>query len=387
MDADVLIVGTGAMGSMAAWHLAAMGRQVIAFEQFFPGHDRGASGGDTRIFRTLYGEGPEYVPLLLEAQHQWRRLEELSGTDLLTLTGGLMIGPAESPFLEHVRASAAEYSLPHDELSVDEARRQYPQHNYLDHDQVIIDPNAGFLRPERAVRAAITVAAHAGARVLHPCNVNAIRPVTGGVEVMSSAGPYRAPKALVTTGPWVLRLFPEYSRYMRPRRLIQPWFLADDPAQFAPERFPIFCRKEADADIAGFPSIDAAMVKTGPNDTYDRDNLDDPDDLARTTPLDDLEAITRAVTKYLNGISGPPARVTNYADAYSRDGHAVLGWPQEGLPAYVMAGFSGHGFKFASALGAVAAEVLTSGTSRLPVGHLSLSRFADAPVTENVRGE
>ena len=116
----------------------------------------------------------------------------------------------------------------------------------------------------------------------------------------------------MTVGPWILQLFPEYRRHMSPRRLIQPWFLADNPAEFASDCFPIFSRREADANFSGFPSVDGGMVKTGPNDTYEKDNVADPEDLSRTTPLDDVAPITRQITSYLNGISGPPARIFFY---------------------------------------------------------------------------
>ncbi|WP_159014420.1 N-methyl-L-tryptophan oxidase [Acidisoma sp. S159] len=377
MDADVLVVGCGAMGSQAAWQLASRGRSVIAFEQFYPGHDRGASGGDTRIFRTIYGEGPQYVPLLLEAQRRWRELEEISKEVLLTLTGGLMIGPENSEFIRNLRACVQEYQLPHEVLGLDEARRRFPQHRYLESDVVILDPQAGYLRPERANRAALRVAAQLGATIKFPSEVTSITATKGGVEVTTDDGRYRAPQAIVTVGPWILRLFPEYGRYLSPRRLIQPWFLADNPEAFAPARFPIFCRREEDANFSGFPSIDGGMVKTGTNDTYESDSVLDPDHLSRVTPLADLDRVTAQVTTYLNGISGPPARVTNYADAYTTDLHSILGWPRAGLPVYVMAGYSGHGFKLASAMGVVAADIMIDGTSSLPIKHLSLERFSD----------
>src|SRR3989442_14438459 len=83
------------MGAMSAWRLAARGARVIGFERFRPGHDRGSSHGDTRIFRTAYFESPEYVPLLQRAHGLWRQLEKESGAELLTLTGGLALGPAD----------------------------------------------------------------------------------------------------------------------------------------------------------------------------------------------------------------------------------------------------------------------------------------------------
>jgi len=83
------------MGALSAWRLAARGARVIGFERFHPGHDRGSSHGDTRIFRTAYFESPEYVPLVQRGRELWRELEEESGQELLTLTGGLAIGPPD----------------------------------------------------------------------------------------------------------------------------------------------------------------------------------------------------------------------------------------------------------------------------------------------------
>ncbi len=380
MGADVIVVGCGAMGSQAAMHLAKRGKRVIALEQFYPGHDRGASGGDTRIFRTIYGEGPEYVPLLLRSQSLWRELEEEAGDALLTMTGGLMIGPEGSRFIDNLKACVKLHSLPHEVLSLDEARRTYPQHRFLDHNVVIMDKQAGVLRPDRAIRAALRVAERSGARVMSPARVTGIAQIAGGIEVRTDDSVYRAPQAVITVGPWILELFPEYRKYLSPRRLIQPWFSADRPADFTPERFPIFCRKEEDANFAGFPSADGSMVKTGRNDTYDSDNLETPSDLQRTTPLSDLQEVTRQITKYLNGISGPPVRVTNYADAYTVDLDPILGWPRPDMPAFVMAGYSGHGFKLSSGMGLVAADIICDGASSIPVDFLSLDRFsAGAP--------
>src|SRR5260370_2086492 len=71
-SADVAVIGLGAMGAMSAWRLAARGAKVIGFERFRPGHDRGSSHGDTRIFRTAYFASPEYVRLPQRAYLLWR---------------------------------------------------------------------------------------------------------------------------------------------------------------------------------------------------------------------------------------------------------------------------------------------------------------------------
>src|SRR5690606_41293594 len=92
LDAQVAVVGLGAIGSSAAWQLAARGADVVAFEQHEPGHDQGGSHGVTRLFRVACLEHPTLVPIARRARTLWRELEEASGQDLPHATGRLMIG-------------------------------------------------------------------------------------------------------------------------------------------------------------------------------------------------------------------------------------------------------------------------------------------------------
>ena len=64
-DYDVIVIGTGGVGSAALFHLAKRGVKVLGLDRFPPGHDRGSSHGRTRIIRQAYFEHPDYVPLLL----------------------------------------------------------------------------------------------------------------------------------------------------------------------------------------------------------------------------------------------------------------------------------------------------------------------------------
>src|SRR5207244_5739492 len=92
MDAEIGVVGLGSMGSAALWQVASRGASVIGLDQFEPGHSLGAGHGESKIFRTAYAEGPEYVPLLRAAVPLWRRLAEETGRPRLTMTGGRMVG-------------------------------------------------------------------------------------------------------------------------------------------------------------------------------------------------------------------------------------------------------------------------------------------------------
>src|SRR3989442_15070342 len=69
---DIIVLGLGAMGSAAAYHLARRGVRVLAIEQYTPAHAQGSSHGRSRIIREAYFEHPDYVPLIQRAYELWR---------------------------------------------------------------------------------------------------------------------------------------------------------------------------------------------------------------------------------------------------------------------------------------------------------------------------
>src|SRR5262245_48565387 len=125
-DVDVIVVGLGAMGGAAAYHLTGRGLRVLGLEAFTPGHELGSSHGESRIIRLAYFEHPDYVPLLRRAYTLWSELERAAGISLLTLTGGLMIGRPGSGVVAGALASARQHGLEHAVLDGPEVRRRYP---------------------------------------------------------------------------------------------------------------------------------------------------------------------------------------------------------------------------------------------------------------------
>jgi sarcosine oxidase len=70
-----------------------------------------------------------------------------------------------------------------------------------------------------------------------------------------------------------------------------------------------------------------------------------------------------------------PVRTVLCADGYTVDDTGLLGFVP-GLDGVVVAvGFSGHGFKMASSLGAVAADLITDGTTATDISFMHPARF------------
>ena len=114
---DAIVVGLGAMGAATLYHLARRGVHVLGLEQFSPAHALGSSHGDSRIIRETYFEHPLYVPLVQRAHQLWRELEQETGTPLMKITGGLMIGPPDGMVVAGTLRSVREHGLPHEILS------------------------------------------------------------------------------------------------------------------------------------------------------------------------------------------------------------------------------------------------------------------------------
>jgi sarcosine oxidase len=374
MDAKVAVVGTGSIGSMSLWHLARAGVDAIGFEQYAPGHDQAAAGGESRIFRTAYLEGPQYVPLLLRARELWRELEEESGVDLLDLNRGLMIGHEESDAMRNVLASARDFDLPHRLLDIDEMRREFPQHAMREGEVAFLDEWAGVLRPEFAVLAAATAAQDRGARVVTGSRVLDVEPGPDGVRIRCDDRSWSVEQAIVTAGPWTNRFVPALAEHVHPRRLVMTWYhprgAIDD---YRPERFPIFIRDTGDVHIFGIPTLDGGSVKVAPHASYGE--MADADDLDRNVAAADLGPINAAVTELFPGLVPTPVRVAAYMDAYTSDGHAMVGAMPGADNVWLLGGFSGHGFKMAPAFGQVAADLAINGKTTLPIDHLDPTRF------------
>src|SRR5947209_16082524 len=99
------------MGSASLWHLAERGVPCVGFERFEPGHDRGSSHGESRIYRTAYVEGPGYVPLARRALQLWRNLQQVSGVSLLIENGAMMLGLPESAIIQATMRSINSHEL------------------------------------------------------------------------------------------------------------------------------------------------------------------------------------------------------------------------------------------------------------------------------------
>jgi sarcosine oxidase len=372
MNTDVIVVGAGTMGSMVLWRLARRGVAAVGLERFAPGHDRGSGHGESRMTRTAYFEGPEYVPLVQAALPLWRELEAEAGAELLTMTGGLMIGRPDGELVAGALRSARAHGLACDLLGPAEAAARHPQHRLAADEVALWEEGAGVLRPEHAVRAAAERAVALGAELVTGVVVTAIETNAGGVTVRAGDAEYRARHAIVCAGAWLGGLLPDLGLPLAVERQVMVWFPAPDPAAFAPDRFPVFVHDRPDRTGYGLPSLDGATVKVA---IHHGGRPAAPDGLDRSVTEADTAPAASFVAETLPGLTPVPSRVVVCMYTNTPDRHFVVG--RVGIPnVTVVSACSGHGFKFAPVMGEIAADLAIDGRTQHDVSGFSPARFA-----------
>lgn len=373
-ERSIAVVGTGTVGCMALLALARRGvKSLQGFDTYAPGHDRGGYGGQTRIFRVAYKEGPEYVPLLQRSLDLWRKLERESGTELLTLSGGLSIAPEDHPDLESVLRSIRTYDLPHELLSREEARQRFPHLPLQEGETAILDHTAGVLRPEQAVIAAVEQAQQQGAQLHTYSRIDELVPDADGVTVKTAEGERRFDHVVLSPGPWARELLELRRLPLQIHQVTTMWFLARNPEAFAPQSSPIVIRS-GNIAFSCFPAVDGETVKVSLH-SVPRPHTDSAEKIDRNPDPKLLHAMREAVITHLPDLIPDPVRIGTYADCFTPDNHGAIG-PLESLPNVTLAtGFSAHGFKLAPAFGEVIADLALTGTTEHDIRHLAPSRL------------
>lgn len=370
---DVIVLGIGGMGSATAFELARRGRRVLGLEQYSLGHDRGSSHGQTRIIRKAYFEHPNYVPLLRRAYERWYELEQLQGRRLFTECGCLNIGTPEGVLIAGVRRAAAEHRLSVEDLSADELRRRFPMLRFGADNVGVLERDAGFLAVEDCVVGYAEEARNLGAELRPATPVLSWAVQGNGVVVRTEGQEFAAGRLIITAGAWASRVLTDLGLPLEVRRKVLLWFGTAHPGRFRRDLFPVYLTEQPEGTYYGFPVLDANGHKVARHDGGQV--VANPAEVDRTIGPDD-EADCRAfLQQHLPEVDGPCryGRVCLYT--MTPDEHFVIGVHPEHPQVAIAAGFSGHGFKFASVVGEILADLSDRGTTDLPIDMFRITRF------------
>jgi sarcosine oxidase len=223
------------------------------------------------------------------------------------------------------------------------------------------------LRPEECVRAAAAQARERGATIRSGVQAPALDELRG-----------RYDHVVVAAGAWLPKLIPGFR--IQVERQVMTWFEPEDPARFAPERFPAFMRETpAGGERFGIPAVDGGLVKVG---IHHEGEPTDIDHLDRSIRPEDRRKSEAFIKENLEGLKPEVVKAAVCMYSNTPDFHFLVG-PVPGLDnVTVLGGFSGHGFKFAPVLGDIAADLATGGQTRYPIAIFEPKRALAAARSE-----
>jgi sarcosine oxidase len=362
---DAIVVGVGGMGSAATYHLARRGLDVLGVEQFDVPHARGSSHGGSRIVRLVQHEDPSYVPLARRALELYRDLEAETGRDLLTTTGSVHAGAPGTGIVADATAACEEHGVPYERLSAAEVNERFPGYDLPDGFEAVFQPDGGFVDPERTVAGHVEAAIAEGATVRARERVLDWHETGDGVRVKTDKGRYAADHLVVTAGAWAGTLVDDLEPELTPVRRVMAWLQPRAPEKFQPETFPVFSIRGDDESGYGFPVYETPGFKFGRSPSNPK--VVDPDDFDPEPSHAEEELLRRFATRYFPDGAGPTLKLAPCMLTESGDGDFLLGTLPGHDAVTVAAGFTGHGFKFTSAVGEVLADFVTEGDTDRPI--------------------
>lgn len=360
------------MGSAAAMHLARRGVQVLGFEQFPSGHDRGSSHGHSRIIRTAYYEHPDYIPLVRRSFELWRQLEAESGRRLLTPCDCLSLGPADGALIRGLDVAARILGPGAVEsLSSNEVHPRYPFRVPGEY-EARLEHEAGVLFVEECVQAQWHAARAAGADLREQEPVLDWQADDRGVQVRTASSEHSADMLVITAGPWASHMLGEIGVPLTVMRQTMHWFAPQRPEAFTPERFPVFMCETPGGDFYGLPAVAGRGPKIARH--YGASEVDSPAMVSRTLSPEDEIPVRNFLDDYLPGCVGSAEAAQVCIYTLTPDRHFVIDRHPRHGNVLLAAGFSGHGFKFAPVVGEILADLAHAGRTPHRIDRFTAAR-------------
>jgi sarcosine oxidase len=373
---DLAIVGVGGMGSAIAAHASGRGLKVLGLEQFSIPNTRGSSHGATRILRLGLHEGPTYVPLVLRAVELWRELGEKAGTPVFHPCGGIDVGMPDSPIPTNSQRSCAKFNLAHEVLDAAETARRFPAIRPQPGMVAVYQPGSGFVLPELAISSHVNVALENSSEIRGFERVLGWEPSDCGFTIRSGRGTYHAKQIVFSSGAWTGKLLAKHHVPVRPERTVLGWFAPRaNLAHFQQDRLPIWIVDVPKIGhfygfpVHGVPGFKLGRLRETPSEAID------PDIPRREPDREDENDMRGFIREIFPDANGPVLAMETCFFENSPDRAPIIDRLPGAPGAWVVGGFSGHGFKFCSAVGEVVADLITGKTTAFDLSPFQLSRF------------
>jgi sarcosine oxidase len=371
---DVIVIGVGGMGSATCYELARRGQKVLGLERFDIGHSMGSSHGETRMLRLGYFEGQSYVPMVLRAHQLWQETGKRIGEDLLTVTGTLDVIEPGLDIVERGEAACQNYDLPYEILDAQTIMQRYPAFHLPRDYRGLFQPGGGYVKSDKAILAYTALAIDAGA-VIHPRErvLSFELTASGGVKVVTEAGSYEAGRLVLSPGPWINAFVPSLKPVTQPYRQVFGWFRPLEPELFRQGTFPCFTLKIPEGHYYGFPLYGHPGFKLG-GPHHGREACD-PETLIRENRPSDEKGMRDCLQTYLPAAMGTALQIKVCIYTMTPDEDFIIDTMPDAPQIVIASPCSGHGFKFASVMGEILADLAMDRTPAFDLSPFRMARF------------
>ncbi|MBI4422331.1 MAG: N-methyl-L-tryptophan oxidase [Elusimicrobia bacterium] len=372
---DVVIVGGGAMGLATAYYLTKQGKKAVLLEQHQVGNPWGASGDHGRIFRLSYGKDTFYTDLAVRALALWKDLQKEAREELYLPTGMLDLAAGPGRYEQQCYDSLKGMGLPVSKWTSAETHERYRIFNPRAFKFAVYHPDGGMLWAHRALTALSNLSQQRGAKVVEKARVSAVlRNKKDGVYAVRDAGGkvYEAGAFLFAAGAWTSDLLAAYGLPIKPTRqellYLRP---PNNQGRYRPAHCPVFAA--ISKGFYGFPVHIHGFMKLG---DHRKGKQAKPGTGAQEVSPSFEKATRLFLRKFIPDLAGfneTEGKVCYYDN--SPDGDFIMDRLPDSPSAYVAAGFSGHGFKFAPLVGKILADLIVGGKSEINLQRFRATRF------------
>jgi monomeric sarcosine oxidase len=372
MHFDTIVLGGGTMGTAAAWELGKRGERALVLEQFTHVNTLASHSGYTRIIRHAYAEGADYVPLVLRADELWMELEQEVGATVYHRVGGLEIMSPGFTRGYAARAVAEEHGLEFEWLDGAEVRHRWPAIQIPDDWQAGYGARSGFLDVETALHGMADQAKILGVKFREEEPARNWAVDGAGVRVNTDQGAYTADKLIVSAGAWAGRMLADLGLPLEVRRKVLFWLEVDDESRFQPAELPVYITETRHGNIYGFPIWGRPGLKVA---QHSGGIPSDPDHLDRSVHAGEADDVVAFGRELFPGVTGAVLERAVCMYTVTPDENFIVDRHPEHDNVAIAAGFSGHGFKFATSIGEHLVDLVQDPFMK-PVPILAMSRFA-----------
>jgi sarcosine oxidase len=368
------VIGCGVIGSSAIYWLArAAGDEVIGFERYPLGHDKGASGDHSRIIRLSY-HSPEYTALTPHTYDTWGEVEAESGVQLVVRCGGVDLTPVEEPHLvDDYAAAMCGAGIPFEDWTGADTMRRFPQFTLDPACRVLYQEQSGLLDPRKAIHTQVALARGRGATVLDNTPVLRLVPDAGGFRIVTDASEFTAETVIVSADAWtndVLRETGVHFPLMVTEEQVT-YFATPHLRDFMPDRFPIWIAHGQES-FYGFPVYGEVATKAGLDIGGDEVTVDTRAWQPNPRPYDKLVGY---LERTIPGSIGPVLFTRTCLYTMPPDRNFIIDRVPEHPNAIVLQG-AAHGAKFGCVIGKIASQLATTGETDYPISAFGATRPA-----------